>query len=477
VTDPARTAAIVLAAGAGSRFGGGKLLAPLDGRPILDHVLAVARGAGLARIIVVLGDSAAEIGSALDLAGVETVVNPDPASGLSSSLRIGLGLVAAANAVASDDGVDAVLVLLGDQPLVRPDVIRALLDATVPAGCSIVIPRYIDGGTNPALLLRDAWPLTATLIGDRGMGPVIAAHPDLVVEVPIDADNPDIDTRADLALAAWATRVRANREQVDRIREVGDGDFYAGGTSLFVVDPRRSDADDPTLAALRSLARPGQRWLDVGAGAGRYALPLALTVSPADVTAVEVSPGMLGALRDGMTSSGIDNVRIVEGRWPAAAEDARGGGPTRWADRALIAHVGYDVEAIGPFIDALEAAAQTCVAVMMDRTPASVAEPFWPPVHGEARAALPAMPEFVELLRARGRTPEVRTVERVVRDYADRDQVLGLLRRQTWVAPDGEKDRRLQAMLDDRLVERPGGTVGLRDTPDLTVGIVTWTGA
>ena len=424
-----------------------------------------------------LGESAVEIGSALDLSGVETVVNPEPSAGLSSSLRVGLAALADPGATASAGGLDAALVLLGDQPLVRPDVIGGLLAAPVPPGRSIVVPRYADGGTNPALLLRDAWPLAATITGDRGMVPVIAAHPELVVGVPIDADNPDIDTRADLALVAWASRVRANRDQVDRIREVGDGDFYAGGTSLFVADPRRSDADDPTLAVLRSLARPGQRWLDVGAGAGRYALPLALAVAPADVTAVEVSAGMLGALRDGMTEAGIDNVRIVEGRWPAAADAARGDGPRRWADRALIAHVGYDIEAIGPFLDALEAAAGTCVALMMDRTPASVAEPFWPPIHGEARASLPAMPEFVELLRARGSTPELRTAERVVRDYADREQILGFLRRQTWVEPDGAKDRLLQSMLDERIVERPGGKVGLRDTPDLTVGIVTWTGA
>jgi CTP:molybdopterin cytidylyltransferase MocA len=477
VTDPARTAAIVLAAGAGSRFGGSKLLATLDGRPVIDHVLSVVRGAGLARVVVVLGDSAAEIEAAVDLDGVETVVNPDPAAGLSSSLRIGLAELQDPGSAGSGDESSAALVLLGDQPLVRPEVIGALLAARVPAGRSIVIPRYAVGGTNPALLLRDAWPLAATISGDRGMGPVIAAHPELVVEVPSATDNPDIDTHADLALVAWASRVRANRDQVDRIREVGDGDFYAGGTSLFVADPRRSDAEDPTLAVLRSLARPGQRWLDVGAGAGRYALPLALAVAPADVTAVEVSAGMLDALRDGMTAAGIENIRIVEGRWPAAADDARGDGPTRWADRALIAHVGYDIEAIGPFLDALEVAAGTCVAVMMDRTPASVAEPFWPPIHGEARASLPAMPEFVELLRARGRAPELRTAERVVRDYADRDQILGFLRRQTWVVPGGAKDRVLQSMLDERIVERPGGRVGLRDTPDLTVGIVTWSGA
>jgi CTP:molybdopterin cytidylyltransferase MocA/SAM-dependent methyltransferase len=465
MTDPARTTAIILAAGGASRFGAVKLLAELDGVPLLERVLAIARAAGVDEIVVVLGEASSDVESAIDLGDTRIVRNPHPADGLSSSLRLGLAAVG--------EHADAALVLLGDQPLVRADVVAAVLAAAVPDGRSIVVPRYADDGAlNPALLLRASWPLAEGLSGDRGMGPVIRAHPELVVEVPVDGDNPDVDTPADLALVEWARRVRANREQVDRVREVGDGDFYASGTSLFIADPRRSDADDATLAALRSRAWPGQRWLDVGAGAGRYALPLALAVARGEVTAVEVSAAMLSALREGMATHGIENVRIVEGRWPAVAKEAGGG-----FDAALIAHVGYDIESIGPFLDALEAAAATCVAVMMDRTPASVAEPFWPPVHGEARIPLPAMPEFVALLRARGRSPEVRLVESTARSYVDRDQALGLLRRQTWVRPDGEKDRLLQALLDERTIQRPDGRIALRDVPELQIGIVTWGGS
>ena len=65
-------------------------------------------------------------------------------------------------------------------------------------------------------------------------------------------------------------------------------------------------------------------------------------------------------------------------------------------------------------------------------------------------------------------------VERGERSFPDRDAALGFLRRQTWVGPDGPKDRRLQALLDERLIPRPDGTVGIRDVPDLAVGIVTW---
>ena len=476
MTDPARTAGLVLAAGTATRFGGVKVLAPLDGRPLLAHVLDAARATGLVEIVVVLGAAREAVSDGVDLTGFRVVVNPNPEAGLSSSLQLGLAALGQA---------DAALVLLGDQPLVRRDVMLALLLAEVPAGRSIVVPVYSGGGGgNPALVLRSAWPLADVLTGDRGFGPVIAAHPELVVEVRVDGGNPDVDTPGDLAALAWGSRVRANREQVDRIREVGDGDFYSSTSMLFRADPRRPDADDPTLAALRALARPGERWIDIGAGAGRYALPLALALgADGEVVAVDPSPSMLGGLREGMVEHEIANVRVVEGRWPLESSPASPSGESPAAESpyvppaevAFIAHVGYDVEKIGPFLDAMEAAAgRLCVAVLMKRTPASVAESFWPVVHGEARIALPALPEFVALLEARGRKPRVRMVERTERTFADREQALGLLRRQTWVAPDGEKDRRLQAHLDERLIPAVGGGFAFRDVPKLEVGIVTW---
>lgn len=162
---------------------------------------------------------------------------------------------------------------------------------------------------------------------------------------------------AEVLVAAWAARVRANREQAERVREAPDcGDFYAPVSGLFVADPRRSD--DPALDALREIARPDETWLDIGAGAGRYALPLALRVG--EVIALDPSAGMLDALRDGMERHGIRNIRPIHARWPM---DPRAGAAPR-ADVALIAHLGYDVEAIGAFLDAMEVAAgRLCVAV------------------------------------------------------------------------------------------------------------------
>ena len=271
--------------------------------------------------------------------------------------------------------------------------------------------------------------------------------------------------------ASWAARVRANREQVDRVREVPDGkDFYAPVTSLFRADPRR--VDDPVLQAVRDLVVPGETWLDIGAGAGRYALPLGLIAE--EVIAVDPSSGMLRALRELMAEYDVPNIRVLDGRWPPDADLAGTLGAFPCADVALIAHVGYDIEQIGPFVDAMEAAVRRlCVGVFMERQPAALADPFWPLVHGEARIGLPALPEFIALLNALGRRPEVKIVEQEARTFESCAELGRFLRRQLWIADGGEKERRFFAALDELCVEADGGH-RIRNQPQLPIGVVTW---
>jgi len=263
--------------------------------------------------------------------------------------------------------------------------------------------------------------------------------------------------------AAWAERVRANRDQVDRIREVADGrDFYAPTSSLFRADPLRTD--DPVLDALVALTRPEDAWLDIGAGAGRFALPIALRVR--EVIALDPSVGMLDGLRAGMSEYGIANIRVLEGRWPEAADELR-------ADVALIAHVGYDIEAIGAFVDAMErAAARLCVAVLMDRAPAALADPFWAAIHGEHRVPLPALAELLTLLIARRRRFELRRVPSPPRRWVGVDDALRFLRQQLWVALDGGAERRLRALVE--ALPRDGNGGVQLSTADRDIGIATW---
>ena len=250
-------------------------------------------------------------------------------------------------------------------------------------------------------------------------------------------------TAAD-ALRAWGDRVRANREQAERVRE-GDPprDFYAAVASDFRADPRRTD--EPALDLLRSLVKPGETWLDIGAGGGRYALPLALLAK--DVIAVEPSEGMRSVLRQGMAEHGISNVHVVPARWPMEAPPA--------ADVALMAHIGYDIEEIGPFLDAMEASARRlCVAVLVTPSPPHPAEPFWPPIHGEARSpaprahrvprAAPGARSPLRALDARARAARARPAGR------GRSGALPA----AFVAPDTEKGRRLAALAREAITER-----------------------
>jgi SAM-dependent methyltransferase len=267
------------------------------------------------------------------------------------------------------------------------------------------------------------------------------------------------------ALRAWAARVRANREQVERFREASPADFYAPIAGMFRADPRRRD--EPTLEALRELVRPTDVVLDIGAGGGRYALPLALAAQK--IIAVEPSDGMRRVLREGMAEHGVSNIDTVDGRWPESALDLG-------ADVALMSHIGYDVEDIGPFLDAMESAARrTCVAVLLSQPPPTEADRLWPLVHGVERAALPSLPEFLLLLLARGRLFEVQLVERSPQSYDQPDHALTWLRQQLWTRPGGEKDRLLERVARERLQERDG-RYALSWDP-VHVGIVTWNGS
>jgi molybdenum cofactor cytidylyltransferase len=185
---------VVLAAGASSRFGSQKLLADLGGRPVLQHTLDAVAEAGLGDVVVVLGDGRAEIEPAIAWRSERRVTNERPQDGLSSSVRVGL------DAAAEDATIAAVLIVLGDQPAIRPEAIRAVVAAAADSPATFVRAAYAtDGAPNPVLVRRAGWAMAAGIAGDRGLGPLLAARPELVLAVPVEGANPDIDTPADLA--------------------------------------------------------------------------------------------------------------------------------------------------------------------------------------------------------------------------------------------------------------------------------------
>jgi CTP:molybdopterin cytidylyltransferase MocA len=177
------TLGIVLAAGGGSRFGGGKLLADFRGRPLVAWSIAAAVGAGLDEVVVVTG--------AEDLAAVvpdEVVEVPNPrwAEGQAGSIQVGI-------AHAERAGHDAVVVGLGDSPMVGTDAWRAVAAVDAPLAVASFDGRWCP----PVRLAREIWPLLPTE-GDEGARRLLADRADLVVAVPCAGDPADVDTQGDL---------------------------------------------------------------------------------------------------------------------------------------------------------------------------------------------------------------------------------------------------------------------------------------
>ncbi len=196
-----RLGVVVLAAGSGSRFSsvpGEKLTAPLDGGSVLGHVLQAVRDYAPEMTVVVLGEAAERIERAITWSAEVRVRNEAPEEGIASSLRVGIQALSA-----SSSAIDGAFVVLGDQPQLRSSTLEALARAartTAAVDRLLLVPRYAadPGPRNPVLIRRAAWPMVEGSRGDHGLAPLIAQHPELVLDVPIDGEMPDVDRPEDL---------------------------------------------------------------------------------------------------------------------------------------------------------------------------------------------------------------------------------------------------------------------------------------
>lgn len=188
-----RLGAVVLAAGFSSRMGENKLLADLDGRPLVTYAVDALLGAGIAPVVVVTASDA--VARALGDRPVVHARNPAPEQGMSRSLAVGLA--------ALDPAVDGFYVMLGDVPFVRPADVIALGRAFDPDGAPICAPVHERRRGHPVLWAARFREALARLDGDVGARSVLDAHAEQVVWVPVD--NPgvhlDVDTPEALAQA------------------------------------------------------------------------------------------------------------------------------------------------------------------------------------------------------------------------------------------------------------------------------------
>ncbi len=182
-------AGVVLAAGLSRRMGQAKLLMPVGGRAIVRYVVERVLAGGVDSVWVVTGPDVEPIEAALAGIDVQIAVNPVPEEGQAGSVRAGIAALPAS--------VDAALIALGDQPLLAPSIIPALLAARRTSPKLIVAPRYRDGHGNPVLFKREIFPELLRLTGDQGARPIIQREParvewvDLDLPMPPDVDTPD----------------------------------------------------------------------------------------------------------------------------------------------------------------------------------------------------------------------------------------------------------------------------------------------
>ncbi len=189
---------LVLGAGGSKRLGRPKQLLPYGDRPLLEHTLNIARECGFDQLVVPIGGAADAVRERVDFSGADVVVNYAFGEGCSSSIAAALDAV--------NQRCDVLVLMLGDQPGVTPETVRALLEARGDA--PLAVCRYDDGRGHPIAFARSVFPQLADLHGDKGVWRLLDERAGDVVDVPIAGNIPlDVDTpedyRAVLAAAGY----------------------------------------------------------------------------------------------------------------------------------------------------------------------------------------------------------------------------------------------------------------------------------
>lgn len=189
----APVSAVILAAGTSTRMGRAKQLLPLGGTTVLARTIDNVRSAGLLEIVLVLGAHSEAIRRHLPqslLEGLKVVVNQAYRQGMASSLREGLS--------ALDPQTGAALIILGDQPFIRPQTLHQIIGGYHRSGAQIVIPTHQGKRGNPVLLGRSVFPEVMALEGDTGCRAIFPKRLDAILKVEVedpgillDIDNQD----------------------------------------------------------------------------------------------------------------------------------------------------------------------------------------------------------------------------------------------------------------------------------------------
>jgi len=196
-------AAILLAAGQGSRMGGGKLLLPIGDATVVEWAAKSLIDVPVADLIVVVGTYGLAIKRQLSDFPARFVLNPDPSSEMAESIRCGLKIVDPAS-------VEAFLVLPADMPLVSPETIRFLVESLLASDKSIAVPVFQGRRGHPVVFRSSLYETVLNFRSPQGIRPLVHGDPSKVLSVEVDDEGviADLDNWDDYRrlLKLWERR-------------------------------------------------------------------------------------------------------------------------------------------------------------------------------------------------------------------------------------------------------------------------------
>jgi hypothetical protein len=266
------------------------------------------------------------------------------------------------------------------------------------------------------------------------------------------------------AVQRWKAMIQAEHAQSEKMRvPAPTGDHWQDYAQMFRTDPHRSD--DPLLDRLLEEVSPEDTLIDVGAGGGRMALPLALHCRR--VVAVEPSPSMARVLEQQAQEHGIGNITLVQTSWEEAEVEP--------ADLTVCCNVLYTIQEIGPFLRKLESHSRKQVLIVLYKAPPqSQIYPLWQEIHGEKRIPLPSLPELQEVLNELGIAAQIKMLPpQRPRGFDSLEQAMDQLSRRLYLAEGSAQKAQLTSILPERL-EVVDGTFYIRDAQLVEPALVSW---